>query len=87
MMKMRKDTKPDHSDSALFSFLLNPLQAFDPPPGIERVLVFPARDEKLKIIEDWRIEFNTFRPHRSLKGLTREEFLQQQNPELSLKPA
>lgn len=33
--------------------------------------------EARTIIEDWRIEFNTFRPHRSLKGLTPEEFKQQ----------
>ena len=35
--------------------------------------------EARTIIEDWRIEFNTFRPHRSLKGLTPEAFLKQQN--------
>jgi hypothetical protein len=27
-----------------------------------------------KTIEDWRKEYNTFRPHGSLSGLTPEEF-------------
>lgn len=35
--------------------------------------------EARTIIENWRIEFNTFRPHRTLKGLTPEEFLKQQS--------
>ena len=45
--------------------------------------------EARAIIEDWRIEFNTFRPHRSLKGLTPEAFLKQQNQpqKLYLPPA
>lgn len=38
---------------------------------------FLSLAEARTIIEDWRIEFNTFRPHRSLKGLTPEEFKQQ----------
>ena len=40
---------------------------------------FSTLFEARGIIEGWRIEFNTFRPHRSLKGLTPEEFFQQQN--------
>lgn len=40
---------------------------------------FSTLFEARTIIEDWRIEFNTFRPHRSLKGLTPEAFLKQQN--------
>lgn len=40
---------------------------------------FSTLFEARAIIEDWRIEFNTFRPHRSLKGLTPEAFAQQQN--------
>lgn len=40
---------------------------------------FSTLFEARAIIEEWRIEFNTFRPHRSLKGLTPEEFAQQQN--------
>lgn len=39
---------------------------------------FSTLFEARTIIEDWRIEFNTFRPHRSLKGLTPHEFLMQQ---------
>ena len=39
---------------------------------------FSTLFEARGIIEDWRIEFNTFRPHRTLKGLTPEEFLKQQ---------
>ena len=38
---------------------------------------FLSLAEARTIIEDWRTEFNTFRPHRSLKGLTPEEFKQQ----------
>ena len=39
---------------------------------------FSTLFEARGIIESWRIEFNTFRPHRTLKGLTPEEFLKQQ---------
>lgn len=39
---------------------------------------FSTLFEAREIIEDWRIEFNTFRPHRTLNGLTPEEFLRQQ---------
>mgnify|MGYP001591589501 CR=1 FL=1 len=42
---------------------------------------FLSLAEARSIIEDWRIEFNTFRPHRSLKGLTPEEFKQQNEPQ------
>jgi putative transposase len=42
---------------------------------------FLSLAEARTIIEDWRIEFNTFRPHRSLKGLTPEEFKQQNEPQ------
>lgn len=46
---------------------------------------FSTLFEARTIIENWRIEFNTFRPHRSLKGLTPEEFKQQnQTQKLSL---
>lgn len=48
---------------------------------------FSTLFEARAIIEDWRIEFNTYRPHRSLQGLTPEEFLEQQDLELSLQPA
>lgn len=49
---------------------------------------FSTLFEARGIIEDWRIEFNTFRPHRSLKGLTPEEFLKQQTTSgLNLQPA
>ena len=41
---------------------------------------FSTLPEARTVIEDWRIEFNTFRPHRTLKGLTPEEFAQQQKP-------
>jgi len=40
---------------------------------------FSTLFEARAIIEEWRIEFNTFRPHRSLNGLTPEEFAQQHN--------
>jgi len=48
--------------------------------------------EAKKIIEDWRMEYNTFRPHGSLNGLTPEEFTktwkeekqQQKTPESQL---
>jgi transposase InsO family protein len=35
---------------------------------------FATLHEAKKIIEDWRLEYNTFRPHGSLNGLTPEEF-------------
>jgi putative transposase len=52
---------------------------------------FVTLDEAKKIIEGWRLEYNTFRPHGSLKGLTPEEFRriwkdknQQKAPEIQL---
>lgn len=51
-------------------------------------------EEARKIIEEWRVSYNSFRPHRSLEGMTPEEFTRQwrdrndnQNtPIFSLKP-
>lgn len=50
---------------------------------------FSTLFEARNIIENWRIEFNTFRPHRSLKGLTPEEYARQQKTtqKLNLQPA
>lgn len=52
---------------------------------------FVTLQEAKKIIEDWRMEYNTFRPHGSLNGLTPEEFSkaweeqkQQKTPEFQL---
>jgi putative transposase len=52
---------------------------------------FVTLEEAKKIIEAWRLEYNTFRPHGSLKGLTPEEFRkiwqdknQQKAPEIQL---
>ena len=50
---------------------------------------FVTLQEAKKIIEDWRMEYNTFRPHGSLNGLTPEEFTkawkkQQKTPETQL---
>jgi putative transposase len=50
---------------------------------------FVTLAEAKKIIEDWRMEYNTFRPHGSLNGLTPEEFKktwkqQQKTPETQL---
>lgn len=52
---------------------------------------FATLEEAKKIIEDWRLEYNTFRPHGSLKGLTPEEFRKvwhdknkQKTPEIQL---
>ena len=32
------------------------------------------------VIESWRIQYNTLRPHDSLDGLTPEEFMKNQQP-------
>lgn len=49
---------------------------------------FIALQEAKKIIENWRKEYNTFRPHGSLNGLTPEEFRkgwkEQKDPESQL---
>lgn len=53
---------------------------------------FVTLGEAKKTIEDWRKEYNTFRPHGSLDGLTPEEFIktrkeqkeQQKAPETQL---
>jgi putative transposase len=52
---------------------------------------FVKLEEAKKIIEAWRLEYNTFRPHGSLDGLTPEEFKknwekqnQQKTPEIQL---
>ncbi len=53
---------------------------------------FETLAEAKKIIEDWRLEYNTFRPHGSLDGLTPEQFFknwkeqkqQQKTPETQL---
>jgi putative transposase len=49
---------------------------------------FVTLEEAKKIIEDWRVEYNTFRPHGSLNGLTPEEFTKawkkQKTPESQL---
>lgn len=36
---------------------------------------FSAMQEARKIIEGWRVEYNTYRPHRALNGLTPQEFV------------
>jgi putative transposase len=50
---------------------------------------FVTLQEAKKIIEAWRMEYNTFRPHGSLSGLTPEDFKkawkqQQKTPETQL---
>lgn len=35
---------------------------------------FKTLDEAKALIEDWRMRYNEFRPHRSLNGLTPEAF-------------
>jgi len=52
---------------------------------------FVTLEEAKNIIEGWRLEYNTFRPHGSLNGLTPEEFRkawegqkQQNAPEIQL---
>ena len=36
--------------------------------------VFDSLVEAAVLIEDWRVEYNTYRPHRSLRMLTPAEF-------------
>ncbi len=42
---------------------------------------FSTLAEARAIIEAWRIEYNTYRPHRSLNGLTPSEFAQRHQKE------
>ncbi len=37
--------------------------------------------EATVLIEDWRVEYNTYRPHRSLRMLTPAEFAARWNQE------
>jgi putative transposase len=41
---------------------------------------FSSLTEAKIIIEDWRIEYNTYRPHSSLNGLTPTEYAQTITP-------
>jgi putative transposase len=43
----------------------------DEPLNIEE---FGSLTEAKLIIEDWRIEYNTYRPHSALDGLTPTEY-------------
>ena len=43
---------------------------------------FLSMSEAKMIIKEWRDEYNTFRPHRSLKGLTPQEFAAKQQPDI-----
>jgi putative transposase len=38
---------------------------------------FTSLDEAKRLIEDWRVEYNQFRPHSSIEGLTPEAFASQ----------
>lgn len=40
---------------------------------------FSTLPEARMVIENWRSEYNNFRPHRSLSGMTPEEFASEQN--------
>jgi putative transposase len=42
---------------------------------------FGSLTEAKIIIEDWRIEYNTYRPHSSLSGLTPTEYAHTNNPD------
>ena len=46
--------------------------------------LFANLKEARQIIEEWRIDYNTNRPHSSLNGLTPTEFAARPNPEHSL---
>jgi putative transposase len=43
--------------------------------------IFLTLQEAKKIVRNWRVEYNTFRPHGSLKGLIPEEFTRDWNKE------
>jgi putative transposase len=43
--------------------------------------VFDSLHEAKVLIEDWRVEYNTYRPHRSLRMLTPSEFARRWNEE------
>ncbi|MFT5387471.1 MAG: putative transposase [Lysobacterales bacterium] len=38
---------------------------------------FDSISEPKMLVEDWRIKYNEFRPHRTLKGLTPNVFAEQ----------
>jgi transposase InsO family protein len=64
-----------------FGSLLAPLELFQPldlvlhPVFIGRYEhLFTNLNEARNIIEEWRIDYNTNRPHSSLNGLTPTEF-------------
>lgn len=48
---------------------------------------FSTLAEARQIIEEWRIEYNTLRPHRSLNGLSPEQFLRQKTEITNLQTA
>lgn len=44
---------------------------------------FLSMPEARMIIKEWRDEYNTFRPHRSLKGMTPQEFAAKQQQDIT----
>jgi len=44
---------------------------------------FVGLDHAKQIIEDWRVDYNTERPHSSLDNLTPEEFIQKENEKMA----
>ena len=48
---------------------------------------FSTLAEARRIIEDWRVEYNSVRPHRSLDGLSPEQFLEQKTGSANLQTA
>jgi putative transposase len=44
---------------------------------------FVSLDHARQVIEDWRVDYNTERPHSSLDNLTPEEFIQKENEKMA----
>ena len=64
------------------------MESFNGRPRDELLNIeeFGSLTEAKTIIEDWRIEYNTYRPHSSLGGLNPTEYAHTNNPDHAWTP-